>query len=313
MRCFLDVRNIPIVSCREKHDLIDLVLLHFCLESQSTVGERQQQEHDRLVGELTDRMRTSSFYTAPLPNQILAPEDSDDSSPEVSRLSLLSITSPSSLQGSQSNAENIPLRPEEEVNTGMEAPEIDRPGPDSSQGEMSREFLNHRLRERQLNEMREAMERLQEELSREQPDSRPGIKRATLDDLKQADDADTLTVRQLKEILVNNFVDYKGCCEKHELVDRVKRLWNEAQANKQRTAEVIGSPAHTDSAQSGPSEVHKGHDPEENICKVCMDAAIDCILLECGHMVTCTKCGKRLADCPMCRQYITRVVHVFRS
>ena len=54
-------------------------------------------------------------------------------------------------------------------------------------------------------------------------------------------------------------------------------------------------------------------DPEKDVCKICMDAAIDCILLECGHMITCTKCGKRLADCPICRQYITRVVHVFRS
>ena len=58
---------------------------------------------------------------------------------------------------------------------------------------------------------------------------------------------------------------------------------------------------------------NKGRDPEHDICKICMDAAIDCILLECGHMVTCTKCGKRLADCPICRQYVTRVVHVFRS
>ena len=52
---------------------------------------------------------------------------------------------------------------------------------------------------------------------------------------------------------------------------------------------------------------------EENLCKICMDSPIDCVLLECGHMVTCTKCGKRMSECPICRQYVVRAVHVFRS
>nr|KAG5693037.1 hypothetical protein BaRGS_005661 [Batillaria attramentaria]KAG5707026.1 hypothetical protein BaRGS_019631 [Batillaria attramentaria] len=117
MRCFLDTRNIPTSTCKEKHDLIDLLLMHFCLESTSALNE--QQEHDRLVGELA-------------------------------------------------------------------------------------------------------------------PESRPGIQRATIDDVQSQEDVENLTVRQLKEILVNNFVDYKGCVEKHELVDRVKRLWVETQANKER-------------------------------------------------------------------------------
>lgn len=52
---------------------------------------------------------------------------------------------------------------------------------------------------------------------------------------------------------------------------------------------------------------------EENLCKICMDSPIDCVLLDCGHMVTCTKCGKRMNECPICRQYVVRAVHVFRS
>ena len=51
----------------------------------------------------------------------------------------------------------------------------------------------------------------------------------------------------------------------------------------------------------------------DDLCKVCMDAIVDCILLECGHMVACTDCGKRLAECPVCRRYVSRVVHVFRA
>lgn len=48
------------------------------------------------------------------------------------------------------------------------------------------------------------------------------------------------------------------------------------------------------------------------LCKVCMDAPVDCVLLECGHMLTCVKCGRQLSECPVCRQYVTRVVHAFR-
>lgn len=53
--------------------------------------------------------------------------------------------------------------------------------------------------------------------------------------------------------------------------------------------------------------------PDDNLCRICMDATIDCVLLECGHMVTCTKCGKRMSECPICRQYVVRAVHVFKS
>lgn len=59
-------------------------------------------------------------------------------------------------------------------------------------------------------------------------------------------------------------------------------------------------------------------EPEQDVdfedqCKICMDAGIDCVLLECGHMVTCTKCSKQITDCPICRQHISRIVHVFKA
>lgn len=34
-----------------------------------------------------------------------------------------------------------------------------------------------------------------------------------------------MNVKQLKEILMLNRVDFKGCCEKNELKERVQRLW----------------------------------------------------------------------------------------
>jgi len=54
----------------------------------------------------------------------------------------------------------------------------------------------------------------------------PG-RRASLSDLRSVDDIEALSVRQLKEILARNFVDYKGCCEKWELMEKVTLLFND--------------------------------------------------------------------------------------
>uniref|UniRef100_A0A673UQQ0 RING-type E3 ubiquitin transferase n=1 Tax=Suricata suricatta TaxID=37032 RepID=A0A673UQQ0_SURSU len=133
--------------------------------------------------------------------------------------------------------------------------------------------------------------------SQQSVDSEDGFvpgRRASLSDLTDLEDIEGLTVRQLKEILARNFVNYKGCCEKWELMERVTRLYKD-----QKGLQHLGGTA--------PQSV------EENLCRICMDSPIDCVLLECGHMVTCTKCGKRMNECPICRQYVIRAVHVFRS
>lgn len=54
-------------------------------------------------------------------------------------------------------------------------------------------------------------------------------RRASLSDLSGPEDIEALSVRQLKEILARNFVDYKGCCEKWELMERVTRLYQDQQ------------------------------------------------------------------------------------
>ncbi|NWI07622.1 RFFL ligase, partial [Tichodroma muraria] len=118
-------------------------------------------------------------------------------------------------------------------------------------------------------------------------------RKASLSDLTSIGDINALSVRQLKEILARNFVNYKGCCEKWELLERVTRLYRE------KDLQHLGA--------AGPPST------EDNLCRICMDAPIDCVLLECGHMVTCTKCGKRMSECPICRQYVIRAVHVFRT
>ncbi|XP_042735394.1 E3 ubiquitin-protein ligase rififylin isoform X2 [Lagopus leucura] len=139
---------------------------------------------------------------------------------------------------------------------------------------------------------------------RESTDSEDNLvqgRKASLSDLTSIGDISELSVRQLKEILARNFVNYKGCCEKWELLERVTRLY------KEKDLQHLVSDTDDQTGGAGLPGV------EDNLCKICMDLPIDCVLLECGHMVTCTKCGKRMSECPICRQYVIRAVHVFKS
>ncbi|CAF1232952.1 unnamed protein product [Adineta steineri] len=87
-----------------------------------------------------------------------------------------------------------------------------------------------------------------------------------------------LNIRELKEILAANFVDFKGCVEKGELIEKVRRLYRD-RLNAQLKAREL------DDSVAGDNE----------LCKICMDAIADCVFLDCGHMVTCVKCEKIMA------------------
>ena len=108
-------------------------------------------------------------------------------------------------------------------------------------------------------------------------------------------------------------VNFKGCVEKDELLKIVERLWKQEQRNKEDVETM----------------------DDDSLCKICMDSPvsalyfygfifwltsisiivlqIDCVMLECGHMCTCTNCGKQMAECPICRQYVVRVVKIFKA
>ena len=62
--------------------------------------------------------------------------------------------------------------------------------------------------------------------------------RLNISDLPSVDDVERLNTRQLKELLQRNYVDYKGCVEKHELVSRVARLWHDHHRNSEAAAKL---------------------------------------------------------------------------
>ncbi|XP_057657608.1 E3 ubiquitin-protein ligase RNF34 [Diorhabda carinulata] len=113
-----------------------------------------------------------------------------------------------------------------------------------------------------------------------------------IEDFGSAEELQNLSSKDLKILLTLNRVDFKGCVEKSELLERAERLWEDSNVLKKEIPENL---------------------PIQELCKLCMDAPLDCVLLECGHIATCTDCGKRLAECPICRQYVVRVVRTFKA
>uniref|UniRef100_A0A665TQE8 RING-type E3 ubiquitin transferase n=1 Tax=Echeneis naucrates TaxID=173247 RepID=A0A665TQE8_ECHNA len=240
LRQYLLLRNIPTDTCREKEDLVDLVLCHQGIE----------EEED------PDSLHSRSLYT-PTPS----------TTHSASELSTFAISQEEPLSRSDSSDTNQDIGDA----TSMSLLNLD---PSEHTPEVS-------------------------------PQTRRRA-RASLSDISSLRDIEGLSVRQLKEILARNFVNYSGCCEKWELVERVSRLYRETEENR-KSLENVSSTVTTD-GEKGPLTIH-----DDNLCRICMDATIDCVLLECGHMVTCTKCGKRMNECPICRQYVVRAVHVFKS
>ncbi|KAJ8368763.1 hypothetical protein SKAU_G00087910 [Synaphobranchus kaupii] len=238
LRNYLHLHEVSTQMCREKEELVELVL------SQQTPTE----EGTRPATPTTPPQTTPQPPPSPAEPTSLPLTPEDDQSPAVQEPSGQDDT------------------PDTEVD-----PQV--PGEPESESQV-------RLPERGS-----------AHLSSDVEETVPPGRRASLSDLTCVEDIDALSVRQMKEILARNFVNYKGCCEKWELMERLTRLYNE-QIDLQNMVSNTG-PGTDSSAPAG---------LEENLCKICMDSPIDCVLLECGHMVTCTKCGKRMSECPICRQ-----------
>lgn len=111
-----------------------------------------------------------------------------------------------------------------------------------------------------------------------------------LSDINALSELERLSVKQLKNLLSTNRVDYKGCIERYELLDRASRLWEEHRQSRTKMENL-----------------------DENLCKICWDEPIECVILECGHMACCLNCGKQMSECPICKQYVVRVVRFFKA
>ncbi|KAI9501009.1 hypothetical protein GGI25_003069 [Coemansia spiralis] len=121
-------------------------------------------------------------------------------------------------------------------------------------------------------------------------------------------DASKLSIKTLKALLTKHRVDYSNIVEKKELIERVERLVHNTKLEMEREAAAI----------AGGGDNGSRGDNDEDMCKICWDASVNCVFLNCGHMCTCIECGDKIVgsdrrECPICREYIAKVVHVFRA
>ncbi|XP_053709757.1 E3 ubiquitin-protein ligase RNF34 isoform X1 [Synchiropus splendidus] len=276
LRQYLLLRNIPTDTCREKEDLVDLVLCH---QGQSEIPRPVMEENEEDEEEEEDEGPQ---------------EEEDDDDTDSLHSNAASPPSPAHSASDQSVAsasQGVVLSPSDSSGTTSQEHE----------GTPTASLLNLDNSENIIEVSPATQRRI----------------RASLSDLDTEEAIENLSVRQLKEILARNFVNYSGCCEKWELLERVHRLYRENEQNRKSmenvsiTAVVAYPPPLCNSGVRDGVKAQLASD--ENLCRICMDAIIDCVLLECGHMVTCTKCGKRMSECPICRQYVVRAVHVFKS
>lgn len=260
LKCLLMKRNISTDGCKEKQELIDLIVINF--------------GHMTRNDDVEERSDTESVISVDNPGQTPRPPQSS------------SVPTNGGIPG------QVPQRttsPRQETDEDRAA----------------------RLRQRQHEELRQSEEVLRPVInadpdhSKEKKDPNQ-TKRMNISDIETLEAIDNLTVKEMKELLFRSFVDYKGCVEKEELRNKVIRLWKEHKNNEEKAKKMADE-------GSGSGGTSNGKPPEDEVCKICMDAMVDCVLLECGHMVSCTECGKRLSECPICRQYVVRVVRIFRS
>jgi len=83
-------------------------------------------------------------------------------------------------------------------------------------------------------------------------------------------------------------------------------------------------PSHSSSPSSPARQMEGGRDrgssnfseeepKDSDLCKVCFDARINCVILPCGHLALCMNCCKQLTLCPCCRTPIQMAKLVYRA
>jgi hypothetical protein len=101
--------------------------------------------------------------------------------------------------------------------------------------------------------------------------------------MKARTDPSTLPIKSIKTILDHHCVTYVGVVEKRDLVERLQKLIDNTKAEQEMVkAQEAGVSSATSSAGGS-----SGGGDSDNLCKICCDAALNCVMLNCNHMATC--------------------------
>ncbi|XP_048115278.1 E3 ubiquitin-protein ligase RNF34 [Alosa alosa] len=204
LRQYLMLRNIPTDTCREKEDLVELVMC--------TLGPRPPRIGEEVVQEEVEEEEEEAREEEAREEAVVVGEEER---PGV-------VLSPPQGSAPRSVSEHSELS----ITTSQDDTLS------SSSGTSSQDQADAA-----------SLATLNLEDSSSIQEASPGTQRrarASLSDISTEDAIESLTVRQLKEILARNFVNFSGCCEKWELVERVHRLYRDNEQNR-RSMENVNS------------------------------------------------------------------------
>lgn len=284
IKAFLTANGVSTHGCVEKEELVELALRYLSNRQQTApstarrVSTREVDDAWVLVNEVTSSPSSpnqevpSSSQDVPQQRQ----ESSQPSSPTENTSPPVAIPDRLGLEATSPVSTSLP-----QLNS-MDAAAVSEEA-----------ALSSSLSESQPN-LHRPMETCEGGSSSSQLNAVHSIVSMSRTDLTTMSDEDLqkLSIRNLKVVLAAHRVDFRGCCEKEELLERARRLKQQLQAQAKIDVDELS---------------------DANLCKVCMAAPIDCVLLDCGHLVACTPCGKQMNECPVCRQYVIRVVKTFRA
>jgi len=109
-----------------------------------------------------------------------------------------------------------------------------------------------------------------------------------------------LSVKVLKSLLESNSVSYTGVTEKSELVQLLQELIDKARLAQEKAKDEQNQKQNPSASSSSSTQQQQQQqqqqqkqantssvDEDENICKICFDAPLNCVMLNCGHLSTC--------------------------
>nr|CAB3225643.1 baculoviral IAP repeat-containing protein 3 [Phallusia mammillata] len=51
---------------------------------------------------------------------------------------------------------------------------------------------------------------------------------------------------------------------------------------------------------------------QDNLCKICLDRKINCVMMNCRHMCCCLECAASVKRCPICREKLVSIFKFYR-
>ncbi|XP_076742592.1 E3 ubiquitin-protein ligase RNF34 isoform X6 [Maylandia zebra] len=220
LRQYLLLRNIPTDTCREKEDLVDLVLCHQGARQGARQTPRPVMEEDEEDEEEEEEEDTHEEEEEEEEEEEDEEEEDEGGDDTDSLHSLPHSRAASPPSATRSTSEQSVLS----------ASQGDVLSPSDSSGTTSQEHDDTPTASLLNLEPTESLIEVS-------PATQRRI-RASLSDLDNEEAIENLSVRQLKEILARNFVNYSGCCEKWELLERVHRLYRENEQNRKSMENV---------------------------------------------------------------------------